>query len=516
MTYIYKTGFYNAVSYYRTLCYIECSERFCNFIDKFPCFAINVIFLFEVLKSYLPIFYKRVNFFNSTLVRGLKCAIFLLYIIIFFIVFFYNQAKRRCSVAQNYNAISSFFFHKTLFWQSVISLLFLIIHISILLFNPIEIQAQTDKRPKVKLGIDVLEETNFRRLHGKKVALLTNNTGRDSKGELSAEILSKTDKLKLTAIFVPEHGFHTTIPAGDNVDDSDMFGIPIISLYGKNKAPGKEIMDLCDAVVVDLQEIGCRSYTYCSTLFYVMKSCAEYGKEIIVLDRPNPLGGKIVDGNIVEKGRESYVGIIPTAYLHGCTIGELAAMIAGEGWMGVKKKCKLAIVKMQGWHRSMTWIETGLTWIPTSPHIPSPEAAMGYATIGIFGELGIFSIGIGTTLPFQYLGSPDLDIDAIYKEFEKIKTKGMKLFPVKYRPFYGLYSGRDCSGFLLKFDYGAKSEPYTAGVSLALAIRKVHPFLFNKKNIADNSINMFKKVTGSAALFDALTQSADDEPALAA
>ncbi len=361
------------------------------------------------------------------------------------------------------------------------------------------------KEIEIKLGVDVLVETDFEIVKGKRVGLLTNHAGRDKYGNLTAEILSTTDSCELTAIFVPEHGFYTTIPAGEHVDNDSLFGVPMYSLYGKNKKPGQALLDKCDIVLVDLQDIGVRSYTYLSTLYNMTDACAEHGKPLVVLDRPNPLGGMIIDGGTVDEELDSFVGKVPVAYVHGCTFGEIAKMINAEGWLsraknGKPRHCDLTVLEMHNWQRWMNWEDTGLMWFPTSPHIPTVNAVRGAAMLGVLGELGIISIGIGTTSPFQYLGKPGFNMDMFKETLGTLSFNGIKLIPSKYRPFYGMYSSKNCGGYLLKFTMDNLFAPYSTGLKIMLALRKSHPELFELGNMKSSGIDMFRKVTGSKRL----------------
>lgn len=381
----------------------------------------------------------------------------------------------------------------------------------ILLLTSFEVFSFNLKNEQIKLGIDVLIESDFKLVKNKKVALLTNIAGRTSKGELTAKILANTEHCKLSVIFTPEHGMNAKASAGEKVDDSSFGNIPIYSLYGNNRKPTKKQLANCDVVVVDLQDIGIRSYTYISTLFLLMQSCAENSVPIIVLDRPNPLGGITVDGNVAEKSKTSFVSIAPIAYIHGCTIGELAKMFNDQYWLKTKskkKKCDLQIIKMKNWKRSDNWEETGLKWYATSPNIPTPDAIRGAATLGIWGELGIFSIGIGTDKPFQYIGSTNFDSGKILEQFKKFKVTGMTLNKTNYKANKG--KDVEYKGFYLKFSANDNTEYYTNGIKLALAIRKANRVLFAKKNISKKAESMFKKVTGTDKLFTAFFNGKSD------
>jgi uncharacterized protein YbbC (DUF1343 family) len=368
---------------------------------------------------------------------------------------------------------------------------------------------------KIMLGVDVLIQKHYSDIAGKKVALLTNHAGRTNNAELTAEVFARSDKFDLVSFFTPEHGFYTTTPAGEAVSNITLFGKPVYSLYGSNRRPLKWQLSSCEVVVIDIQDIGVRSYTYISTVYNMMDACAEYDIPVIILDRPNPIGGLIVDGGTVEKGKESFIGIIPVSYVHGCTVGELAMMINGEGWLssgkdGIARKCDLRVIKMIDWHRWMAWSDTGLMWFPTSPHIPTVDALRGAAMLGVFGELGTVSIGIGTTLPFQYVGNQNFDIESIAKNIPDLKYPGINLYPIEYQPFYGKGSGDLLNGFLLKFPLDNSFMPYSTGFKIMLAIRKTHPEIFNKKWISDKAAQMFTKATGKVDLLNALITKKSD------
>ena len=227
----------------------------------------------------------------------------------------------------------------------------------------------------VKTGIEVLREEGFKVLEGKRVGLTTNPTGVDSQLKSTIDILWEAENVNLVALYGPEHGVRGNIHAGDKVSDEvdPKTGLKMYSLYGKTSKPTKEMMDEIDVMVYDIQDNGCRSYTYISTLGKLMEACIEFDKELIVLDRPNPLGGEKIEGNVVEDGYKSFVSQFRIPYVYGQTPGELALYLNATDY---ESKCKLHVVKMKGWKRSMTWDETGLEWIVASPHVPHAEAAV--------------------------------------------------------------------------------------------------------------------------------------------
>jgi uncharacterized protein YbbC (DUF1343 family) len=310
--------------------------------------------------------------------------------------------------------------------------------------------------------------------------------------------------------------------AGELVKDSaeTVRGIKASSLFGKDRRrPSKEMLESCDMVVFDIQDIGLRGYTYLSTLYWVMDACAEYGKQLIILDRPNPLGGKIIDGAVLDTAFTSFVGIAPIPYLHGCTVGEFALMANGEGWLsndaaGKPRKCSLTIIRAEGWQRWMTWEDTDFKWVPTSPHIPSVDAVRGMALTGIYGELSLFSIGIGYTLPFQMLAAPTLNTALLLEGVRKQHFAGFTPIPTRFRPFYGKFANTDCNGILFVFTPEAQRfKPFSAGLDFVLALRTLQPELFVAKNIPKQNQEMFAKVCGTDKLFEMLfvKKSSDEE-----
>src|SRR6185436_3937605 len=263
---------------------------------------------------------------------------------------------------------------------------------------------------RVKLGNETLAQHKFKELAGKRVGLITNPSGVNGNLESTIDVLRVAPNVKLAALFGPEHGVYGDVPAGEKIDSrtDPRTGLPVHSLYGKTHKPTPEMLKGLDALVYDLQDTGCRSYTFISTMGVAMEACGEAGIEFIVLDRPNPLGGVRIEGAMIEDEKlRSFVSKWDIPYVYGMTCGELAGMINGEGW--IKKSCKLTVIPMKGWKRSMTWRDTGLPWVPTSPHVPHGESPMFQVATGMLGEIGGVSTGIGYTLPFQCVAAPGVD-----------------------------------------------------------------------------------------------------------
>ena len=311
---------------------------------------------------------------------------------------------------------------------------------SILLIFTASVSAAT-----VQTGIEVLRADGFKLLEGKRVGLTTNPTGVDSNLKSTIDILWEAENVNLVALYGPEHGVRGNVHAGDVVDNEvdKKTGLKMYSLYGKTKKPNKEMMDEIDVMVYDIQDNGCRSYTYISTMGMLMEACIEYDKELIVLDRPNPLGGEKIEGCLVEDGYISFVSQFKIPYLYGQTPGELALYLNATDY---ENKCKLTVVEMKGWERDMTWDETGLEWIVASPHVPHGQSAVFYPVTGIFGEFGYISIGVGYTLPFEVMGAPWISADTLAEAMNALELPGLEFRPIYYKPYYSTFQGELCQG----------------------------------------------------------------------
>lgn len=298
----------------------------------------------------------------------------------------------------------------------------------------------------VKLGNEVLVQKNFKPLKGKRIGLITNPSGVNSKLQSTVDILRNAPGVKLVALFGPEHGIYGDVPAGDKVTGrvDERTGLPVHSLYGATRKPTQEMLKGLDALVMDVQDAGIRSYTFISTMGLAMQACGEAGIEFIVLDRPNPLGGERIEGPIVEDQFRSFVSQYSIPYVYGMTIGELAQMINGERW--VTNQCKLTVVPMRGWKRSMLWSDTKLQWVPTSPHVPENDSPLYMAATGIIGELGSANIGVGYPAPFHCIGLPGLDMWKTAETLNAYKIPGVKFKPLTYKPYYGPFTTNIISG----------------------------------------------------------------------
>jgi uncharacterized protein YbbC (DUF1343 family) len=328
----------------------------------------------------------------------------------------------------------------------------------------------------VLTGIDVLVAQNFAPLRGKRIGLVTNQTGIARDGRSTVDVLARAPGVKLAALFGPEHGVRGDVQAGRSVGNrrDARTGLPVYSLYGRTTRPSASMLRGLQVLVFDMQDIGSRSYTYISTLGECMAACAQYGVSLVVLDRPNLVGGNRIEGNIRESALKSFVGAYPIPYNHGLTIGELARMINGRGWAG-KKRCNLSVISMRGYRRTMNPQESGLPWKATSPNIPYPHSPYFYAATGIVGELSTLSIGIGTAFPFQVAGAPGLDAWALTNELSRRRLVGVEFSPVQWRPSRGAYAGRTCTGVQISFTDISTASLTRLNFEIMDAVRKIKP-----------------------------------------
>ena len=348
--------------------------------------------------------------------------------------------------------------------------------LSVLLFN-LPGKAAPVEQSAVKPGIDVLIEKKIALLKGKRVGLITNQTGANLKLESTIDLLHNHPQVDLVALFAPEHGLYGTTEAGQSVPPSHdkHTGLPVYSLYGKTRRPTAEMLRGVDVLIFDIQDIGVRWYTYISTMAYAMEEASKREKEFIVLDRPNPLGGLNIEGPILDPNLKSFVGLYPIPVIHGMTIGELARLYKDEK----KLRLELRVIPMEGWQRSMVWSDTGLTWIPTSPWIPTAETALTYPGMGLLGETGLVSIGIGYTLPFQMAGAPWMSSYDLSKKMNGKNLPGVVFRPCSFQPFFGKFQKKICEGIQIHVVDSRKFKPLAAAMYLIEAMRELYPQRFH-------------------------------------
>lgn len=291
-------------------------------------------------------------------------------------------------------------------------------------------------------GIDVLERADFELLRGKRVGVITNHTGADYAGRSTVDLLFASKKLTLAAIFSPEHGFRGDHRDGDPVGDSKdpATGLPVYSLYGKTRRPTAQMLRGLDVLVFDIQDVGTRAYTYLSTMGMCMEEAARHGIEFVVLDRPNPLGGEVLEGPVLEPPFD-FTGYFPVPVRHGMTPGEMARLHAEVKGL----KLRLTVVPLQGWTRSALYDETAYPWIDPSPNIRGLDAALLYPGFVSF-ESSPYSVGRGTDSPFLWFGAPELDAAALVRSLNAAGLQGAR-FTVEHRtPAADIHAGKACRG----------------------------------------------------------------------
>lgn len=355
-------------------------------------------------------------------------------------------------------------------------------------------------------GIDVLEQSGFRAIAGKRVGLLTHPAGVNRKGISSIEVLRNAPNVQLVALFGPEHGIYgnekANVPVDDKIDPRT--GLPVYSLYGKYRKPTPQMLGGLDALVIDLQDVGVRSYTYVSCMRYAMEACFEQGVEVVVLDRPNPLGGLKVDGPPLDQEWRSYVGAFHVPYVHGLTIAELARIAKHTpGWMevpnAVRRRGKLTVIPMQGWRRDMLWPDTGLKWVPTSPYIPDLSAVLGYAMTGLGAQLGGFSHGIGTPYPFRLLRHKGKTPAEVKRALQACNIPGLSFRILKTRSA----AGASVEGVFIGVSDWSELRPTEISLHMmriTAAWTPGNPFAEAKNT------DLFNKHVGSTAWWDEISQ----------
>ena len=350
---------------------------------------------------------------------------------------------------------------------------------------------------RIKTGIEVLKEQNFKILEGKRVGLITNPTGVDNDLKSTIDILHEAKNVKLVALFGPEHGVRGDVHAGDHVDNSNdpSTGVPVYSLYGKTRKATPEMLKDIDVLVYDIQDIGCRSFTYISTMGLAMEAAAEKNIEFVVLDRPNPVNGLKIEGNVVEDGYYSFVSQFKIPYVYGLTCGELAMMLNNENML--KKQCKLHVVKMKGWKRKMDYTQTGLQWVPASPHIPHAHSAEFYPVSGILGELGYMSIGVGYTIPFQMFAAEWIKADEFAAKMNSLNLPGIKFRPIHLNPFYAVGQGKNLQGVQVHITDYKKAALSEIQFYIMQEVAELYPDKAVFNNADNKRFNMFDKVSGS-------------------
>ncbi len=344
----------------------------------------------------------------------------------------------------------------------------------------------------VLLGIDVLQQNGFRKLKGRRVGLITNHTGLNRNGERTIDLLHAAPQVELVSIFSPEHGLQGKLDVsniGDTRDEAT--DLPVHSLYGESRRPEPEQLAGLDTLVFDIQDIGTRFYTYISTMGHAMQAAAEHDLRFVVLDRPNPIGGALVEGPLLDKDKESFVGYHPIAVRHGMTVGELAQMLRKErGW-----DLDLQVVPIQNWRREDYCDRTGLTWTNPSPNMRSLAQAVLYPGVGLLETTNV-SVGRGTDTPFEVLGAPWIDARQLARELNQSQLAGVRFVPIRFTPDASKFAGKLCEGINITVVDRAKFRSVVVGLQIAHALRKLYPDQWETKR--------FNRLLSNQAVFDAI------------
>ncbi len=336
------------------------------------------------------------------------------------------------------------------------------------------------KTGHVKTGIDVLEEAHFAPLRGKRVGLITNQTGVDSRGRRTIDLLAGAKGVKLVAIFSPEHGIagqaDEKVPSGTD----DATGLPIYSFYGETRRPTDEVLRGLDALVFDIQDAGVRFYTYITTMAYAMEEAARRQILFCVLDRPNPLGGVRIEGPVLDRDRLNFVGYFPMPVVYGMTMGELAKMFNVENHIGAG----LHVIDMRGWRRRDTFQATGLKWISPSPNLPTLEALLLYPGVEILQAGGV-SVGRGTAKPFELLGAPWIRGTELAQKLNARRIPGVRFEPAQFTPGAGMYKDAACEGVGIHVTDRTSLLPMSLGIEIAAELSALYPDHFDSGKLIE-------------------------------
>lgn len=355
-------------------------------------------------------------------------------------------------------------------------LVLLNIILATILVSPQSLAAQKNAKAKhshaalVQTGLDVLEAEKFAPLKGKRIGLITNHSGLDSQGRSTIEVLAHAPGMKLVALFSPEHGIagHADEKISSSKDAST--GLPIFSLYGEHLRPTEEMLAGLDALVFDVQDAGVRFYTYTTTMAYCMEEAAKRHIVFYVLDRPNPLGGEIVEGPMLDADKTSFVGYYPLPVRYGLTIGELAQLFNTENQINAE----LHVIPMKNWHRNFFFESTGIRWVPPSPNLRTLKGALLYPGLEILQDAGV-SVGRGTEAPFEEIGAPWIKGEEVAGALNALDLPGVHFVDQPFVPVSGLYAGRRCGGVGIRVTDRGAVRAMRVGLEIAALLQKRYP-----------------------------------------
>ena len=341
-------------------------------------------------------------------------------------------------------------------------------------FGPSGTLPPSAPREPVMTGLDVLRSQGFASLQGKRIGLITNHTGRARDGAPAIDLLHAAKNVKLVALFGPEHGIRGVLDANVPAETDAATGLPIHSLYGDTRRPTAAMLDGIDTLVIDLQDIGVRFYTYMTTMAYAMEEAAKRKVPVVVLDRPNPVNGYQIEGPLLDKTELSFIGYFPMPIRHGMTIGELARLFNGENKIGAD----LTVVPLRNWRRDDWYDDTGLPWINPSPNMRNLNEATLYPGIGAI-EYSNLSVGRGTDTPFEQVGAPWIDGVKLAELLNARKVPGVRFYPVRFTPAASKFSGEECQGVFMVVTDRAALHPVRVGLEIAGALQKLYGSQFD-------------------------------------
>lgn len=327
---------------------------------------------------------------------------------------------------------------------------------------------------RTQTGLDVIAAEKFTPLRGKRVGLITNHTGVDAQGRSAIELLKRAPGVRLVAIFSPEHGVAGRADEQVASTKDPASGLPVYSLYGDSRRPSDEMLAGIEALVFDIQDAGVRFYTYTTTLAYCMEVAAKHGIAFYVLDRPNPLGGEVVEGPVLDRDKTSFVGYFPLPVRYGLTIGELALLFNEEN----RIHCDLHVIAMRNWRRGAYYDNTGVRWIPPSPALRTLKGAVLYPGLEILQNASV-SVGRGTETPFEQFGAPWMDGERVAAELNARGLAGLSFKPMQFVPAAGPFKGQRCSGVSVRVTERSVARPMRMGLEIAAVLRKLYPEQFD-------------------------------------
>ena len=340
--------------------------------------------------------------------------------------------------------------------------------------SPARTTKHSGRPGRVQAGIDVLESEKFAPFRGKHIGLITNHTGLDAQGRSTVDLLTHAPGVQLVALFSPEHGL-----AGNNDErvastKDAATGLPIYSLYAETRRPTDAMLQGIDTLVFDVQDAGVRFYTYTTTMAYCMEEAAKHNIAFYVLDRPNPLGGEIVEGPVLDADKASFTGYYPLPVRYGLTIGELAQFLNTENHIN----CELHVIAMKNWHRNYFYESTGSRWVPPSPNLRTLKGSILYPGLEILQSAGV-SVGRGTEAPFEEFGAPWINGDEVAAELNARHLPGLRFTGQPFIPVVGLYGGQRCGGVAVRVIDKQAVRSMSMGIEIAAILKKLYPTNFD-------------------------------------